>query len=148
MRFTCVEPFAASPATDSVPGILQRVDFILTTRMVGKMQVENFYVPVSVILSKLDSVFAADVDVHSATRMVGFGVIGKFLRIIADGNEPVAQKPLLTAGKRFEKLNDLIVNEQTVVHGQLPDKPRRRSKSSSVANSEAGRSILSASFLR
>jgi len=112
------------------------------------MQIKNFYVPVGVVLPELDGVFAADVDVHAASRVVGFGVIGKFLRIIADGNEPVSQKPLLAAGKRFEKLNDFIVNEETVVHCQLPDKPRRRSKSSSVANSEAGRSIFPASFLR
>lgn|GEM_PF-3018388 len=114
--------------------------------MIGKMQIENFYAPVGVILPELDGVFAADVDVHAAVGVVRFGVIGKFLWIIADGSEPVAQKPLLPAGKGSEKLNDL--NEQSVVQGQLSDKPSRRSKSSSVANSEAGRSIFSASFLR
>jgi hypothetical protein len=117
-------------------------------RMVGKMQIESFYVPVSMVLPELDGVFAANVDVHAAARVVGFGVVGKLLRIIADSNEPVPQKPLFPAGKRFQKLNDFIVNEEPVVHGQWPDNPRRRSKSSSVANSEAGRSIFSASFLR
>ena len=87
--------------------------------MVGQMQVKYFYVPVGVVLPELDSVFAADVDIHAATRVVGFSVIGKVLRIIADGNEPVAQKSMLPAGKRFEKLNDFIVNEQTVVHGSI-----------------------------
>jgi hypothetical protein len=48
------------------------------TRMVGKMQVENFNMPVGVILPELDGVSAADVDVHAAARVVGFGVIGKF----------------------------------------------------------------------
>lgn len=104
--------------------------------------------PVGVILPELDGVFATNVYVHVAARVIGFGVIGKLLRIIADGDEPVSQKLLLPAGKCFEKLIDFIVNEESVVHCQLPDKPRRRSKSSSVANSEAGRSIFSASFLR
>ncbi len=112
------------------------------------MQIEDFYVPVGVILPELDGISAADVDVHAAVGVVGFSVIGKSPWFIADSDEPVAQKTLLPAGKRFEKLNDFVVNEQTVVHGQLPDKPRRRSKSSSVANSEAGWSIFSASFLR
>ncbi len=123
-------------------------NFILMARIVGKMQVENFYVLVGMVLPELDGIFAADVNVHTATGMVRFGVIGKLLRTVADGDKPVSQMPLFPAGKRFEKLNDFIVNEQTVTHGQLPDKPRRRSKSSNVANSEAGRSILSASFLR
>ena len=112
------------------------------------MQIKNFYMPVSVVLPELDGVFAADVYVHASACVVGFGVIGKLLRVIANGDESVSQKPSLPAGKRFEILNDFIVNEETVVHCQLPDKPRRRSKSSSVANSEAGRSIFSASFLR
>ena len=68
---------------------------------VGKMQVENFYVPVGVILPELDGVFAADVDVHAAACVVGFGVVGKLLRIITDGNESIPQKPLFPAEKRF-----------------------------------------------
>jgi len=129
--------------SEMVPG-----NFILTAHMVGEMQVENFYVLVGVVLPELDGIFAADMNVHTAAGMVGFGVIGKLLWTVADGNEPVSQMPLFPAGKCFEKLNDFIVNEQTIVHGQLPDIPRRRSKSSSVANSEAGRSIFPASFLR
>src|ERR1039457_5522391 len=112
------------------------------------MQVENFYVPVGVVLPKLDGVFAADVNVHTAIRRVGFGVIGKLLRIIPNGHNAVSQNSLLIAGKRFEKLNDFVVSEEPVIHGQLPVMPSRRSKSSSVANSEAGWSIFSASFLR
>jgi hypothetical protein len=85
-------------------------------RMVGKMQIKNFYVLVGVILPELDGIFAADVDVHAPARVVGFSVIGKLLRIIADGDEAVSQKPSLAAGKRFEKLNDFVVNEETIIH--------------------------------
>ena len=49
------------------------------------MQVENFYMPVSVVLPELDGVFAANMNVHTAIRMVGFGVIGKLLRMVPDG---------------------------------------------------------------
>jgi hypothetical protein len=75
------------------------------------MQIENFYVLVGVVLPKLDGIFVADVDVHATICMVGFGVIGKLLRIVPDVHKAVSQSPLLGAGKRFEKFNDLVVNE-------------------------------------
>ena len=103
---------------------------------------------VGVILPEFDTVFAADVDIYPATNIVGFGIVGKFLRIIADCNEPISQKLLVTSGKRFKKLKDFVVNEKAIAHRQSPEGPIRRSKSSSVANSEAGRSIFSASFFR
>ena len=57
---------------------------------------------------------------------------------------------LILARQCFEELNDFVVNEQTIIHWPLPSSGnfKRRSKSSSVANSEAGLSILVESFLR
>ena len=57
---------------------------------------------------------------------------------------------LVFAGKRFDELNDFVVNEEAILHDGWSSSERfnRRSNSSNVANSDAGLSIFSASFLR
>jgi hypothetical protein len=99
----CRPGFARRASAILRPSFRAWADFILMARMVGKMQMENFYVPVGVILPELDGVFAADVDVHATACVVGFGVIGKLLRVIADGDKTVPQNPLLAAGEAFRE---------------------------------------------
>jgi hypothetical protein len=55
-------------------------------------------------------------NIHAPTNTVGFNAIRMETRKVLNGHEAVAQQSLILAGKRFEKLNDLIVNEQTVIH--------------------------------
>jgi hypothetical protein len=86
---------------------------------------KDFNVLVSMVLPKFEGIFAVNIDIHAATSVVGFSAVRKPLRIIADGYEAVSQKSLLAWGKLFKKLNDFIVNEETVVHYHLPDNPRR-----------------------
>ncbi len=104
--------------------------------------------PVGVVFPKLDSKFAADVDVNAATRAVRFSVIRKLPWKTQNGDEVFSQELLFFARKRVKKLNDFIVNEQTIFHWRPPlsDNPKRLSISSNVANFEAGLSIFSASF--
>ncbi len=105
--------------------------------------------PVGVILPVLDGKSSANVDVNRATGIVRFSVIGMLARLSTNRDEPVSEKQPLSTWKRLEKLNDIIVNEQPVIHGFSPDPvSRRRSSSSKVANSPAGLSIFLDSFLR
>ncbi len=112
------------------------------------MKVEDLYVLVGMVLPEFYCILATDVDVHTATRAVGFRVIRKLLGIFPNGNKSIPQKPLLSAGKAFQELNNFVVDKESVTHRQSLEKPKRRSNSSSVAKSETGRSIFSASFLR
>src|ERR1039457_5810994 len=121
-----------------------------TARPVGEMRVENLYVFVGVVFPKLDRIFSADVNINPAARIVVFGVIGIPARIVSNGDEAVSEHPLVFAGKRFDELNDFVVNEEAILHDGWSSSERfnRRSNSSNVANSDAGLSIFSASFLR
>jgi len=82
-----------------MPSRVPRADFILSACLVGQMQVENFDVPVGVVLPELDGVSAADVDVNAAIGMVGFGVIGKLLRIIAYGTRTCFAEAVAPGGR-------------------------------------------------
>lgn len=106
--------------------------------------------PVGVIFPKLDGVSATDINIHAPARTVGFEAIRMAAREALNGHEAIARQALILAGKRFEKLNDLVVNEQAVIHWRLASsgKSNRRSNSCSVANSEAGLSIFVESFSR
>ena len=106
--------------------------------------------PVCRVCLKLDGEFAADVNVHRPAGAVRFGIIGMLARKILNGHKAVAKQPLIFAGKRFEELNDFVVNQQAIILElwSSPGKPRRRSNSAKVANSAAGFSILIESFLR
>ena len=106
--------------------------------------------PVSMVFPELDGVFANDMNPHPATNAVGFDVIRIAAWKALNGHETVSQQALILARPCFEELNDFVVNEQTIIHWPLPSSGNfnRWSKSSSVANSEAGLSILVESFLR
>src|SRR5882762_7948207 len=110
---------------------------------VSEMYIENFYMAVGMILPEFHGIFAANMDVQRAFGDVTLQIVGKFLRLVTNGHEAIPQNPLFTAGKRFQKLNDRIVNEQTIIHCPFSEKPSRRSKSAKVANLGAGWSIFS-----
>ena len=71
--------------------------------LVGQMQVENFDVPVGVILPELDGVFAADVDVHAAFGVVRFGVIGKIVAGHRGWQQSDRAKAAAPGGKAFRE---------------------------------------------
>ncbi len=54
------------------------------------MYVEDFYVPISMVLPKLDRVFAANVNIYAAAGIIGFSTIRKRLRGITNGHETVS----------------------------------------------------------
>jgi hypothetical protein len=114
------------------------------------MSTENLYVLIRVVFPKLDRVFPADVNVHTATFAVILKVVRISVWIILNFNEAVSERSLVFAGKGFEELNDFVVNEQAIFHDFRSSSERfnRRSRSSKVANSDPGLSIFSASFLR
>lgn len=104
--------------------------------------------PVSVILPVLYGKSSANVDVNRASGVVRLGIIGMRARLTLDCYESVSKEQPLPARKRLKELNDLIVNEQPVIHGfSIGPVPSRRSNSSKVANFPGGWSIFSDSFL-
>lgn len=117
--------------------------------LIRRVNLQDFYVPVGVILPVLDGKFPANVDVNRAPGLIRLAVIGMRARLTSNRDKAVSWKESLTARKRFEKLNDLIVNEQPVIHGfSSGPVSSRRSNSSRVAKFSAGLSIFSDSFLR
>jgi hypothetical protein len=80
------------------------------------VNLQDLYVAVGMILPVLDGKFSADVDVNMAAGFVRLGVIRMRARITSNCYEPVSEQQSLPTRKRVQKLNDLIVNEQPVIH--------------------------------
>ena len=118
-------------------------------RLIRRVNLEDFYVPVGVVLPILNCKLSTNVNVNRAAGIVGLSVIRMLARLAPNRDETVSQEHPLSTWKRLKKLNDIIVNEQPIVHGLLRGPVfNRRSNSSSVANFSAGLSIFSDIFLR
>jgi hypothetical protein len=118
-------------------------------RLIRRVDFQDFYEPISVILPVLDGKLSANVDVNRASGIVSLCIIGMRARFTLESHESVSEKKPLPARKRLQQLNDLIVNEQPAIHSFSPGPvSSRRSNSSKVANFPAGLSTFSDSFLR
>jgi hypothetical protein len=58
--------------------------------LIRRVYLQDFYVPVGVILPVLDGKSSANVDVNRATGVVRLSVIGMFARLSPNRDEPVS----------------------------------------------------------
>ena len=58
--------------------------------LIRRVNLQDFYVPVGVILPVLDGKSSANVDVNRATGVVRFSVIGMLARLSPNRDEPVS----------------------------------------------------------
>jgi hypothetical protein len=58
--------------------------------LIRRMNLQDFYVPVGVILPVLDGKSSANVDVNRATGVVRLSVIGMLARLSPNRDEPVS----------------------------------------------------------
>jgi hypothetical protein len=83
----------------------------LSAWMVSQMELQDFYVSVGVVFPVLDRKFTSNVDADWATGVVGLGAIRMRARLTSNHDESVSQELSSSARKRFEELNDFVVNE-------------------------------------
>ena len=104
--------------------------------------------PIRMIIPKLDRKLSANINIYTTSLAVMLDVIGITARRALDVNETVSQQTAFFSRECLHELNDIIVNEQTEVHERLlrDEIPKRWSKTSSVANLDAGWLIFFASF--
>jgi len=60
------------------------------TRMIGEMQIQNFYMLVGVVHPKLDCESGKDVNVNTPTNIVGFNIVGIMTRKVLYGHKPIS----------------------------------------------------------
>jgi hypothetical protein len=58
--------------------------------LIRRVNLQDFYVPVGVILPVLDGKFSTNVDVNGAPGVIRLGVIGMLARLGPNRNEPVS----------------------------------------------------------
>lgn len=113
------------------------------------MDLQNFYVAVGVILPILDRKLSANMNIHPASGVVRLGVIGMVARLITNGDQPVPDQHPCSTRQGFKKLNDLKVDQQTIIHDLPPGAVLNRlSNSSKVAKSSARLSIFRVNLVR
>jgi hypothetical protein len=61
-----------------------------SVRLIGRVNLQDFYVPVCVILPVLDGKSSGNVDVNRAPGVVRLSEIGMLARLIPNGDEPVS----------------------------------------------------------
>jgi hypothetical protein len=62
----------------------------LSVCLIRRMNLQDFYVPVGVILPVLDGKFSTNVDVNRAASVVRLGIVGMRARLTSNRHEAVS----------------------------------------------------------